>query len=194
MPDPDAPKIIVDSDWKSQARAEKERLSGGPKPEPAARPGAPSPASGASPSGAGSPPPGGPTPRPAPTGPAATAGPDLPPAPAPAPGQQALPPADFEELVRTLATQALMYLGGMEDPQTGRAVVALDVARLYVDLLAVLQEKTNGNLSTQEMSLLSGVLYELRMRYIEIAKAIEKAASEGRIGPGGVLKPPARQA
>jgi hypothetical protein len=81
-----------------------------------------------------------------------------------------------------------MYLGAFPDPETGRAIVSLEYAKLHIDLLGVLEQKTRGNLTEQEASLLSRTLYELRMQYVEIAKAVAKAVEEGRVtkaGPGG---------
>lgn len=162
----DQPKIIVDSDWKSQARAEKERLAAAEqKPaRPAAVPAAPAAAPGEPPSSR-----------------EATAGQPI--------------QADFEEIIRMLATQALLYMGAFPDPETGRAVVALDYARLNVDLLGVLESKTKGNLTEQESSLLTRTLYELRMQYVEVAKAVAKAVEEGRVsrvagGPGAESRRP----
>lgn len=148
----DQPKIIVDSDWKSQARAEKERLAAAEQKPARPTPAAP-PAPGAAPGAA----------------PAKDAG-----------GPQQIQ-ADFEELIRLLASQALLYMGAFPDPETGRAVVALDYARLNVDLLGMLEEKTKGNLSEQESTLLTRTLYELRMQYLEVAKAVAKAVEEGRV-------------
>jgi len=97
----------------------------------------------------------------------------------------------FIDLVRMLATQALMYMGAFPDPQTGKAVVSLEVARLNVDLLEVLHEKTKGNLDDEETKTLEGTLHELRVQFVEIAKAIQQAQAEGRIGPDGTMQAPA---
>lgn len=97
----------------------------------------------------------------------------------------------FIDLVRMLATQALMYLGAFPDPETGKAVVSLEYARLHIDLMDVLEEKTKGNLSGDEQKMLTGTLHELRTQYVEIAKAIKKASDEGRIGADGSVQPPA---
>lgn len=98
-------------------------------------------------------------------------------------------PLGFLDLVRMFATQALMYLGAFPDPETGRAMVALDIAKLNIDLLGVLEEKTRGNLSTDEKEVLEGTLHELRVQYVEIARAVKKASDEGRIGPDGMMRP-----
>ncbi|HHN77668.1 MAG TPA: DUF1844 domain-containing protein [Phycisphaerales bacterium] len=95
----------------------------------------------------------------------------------------------FIDLIRLLATQALMYMGAFPDPQTGKAMVALDIAKMNIDLLGVVEEKTKGNLTDDEQKMLEGTLHELRLQYVEIARAIQKAADEGRIGPDGTMQP-----
>jgi hypothetical protein len=104
----------------------------------------------------------------------------------------------FNDLVQMLASQALLYMGAVPDPQTGRAVVSPPMARAHIDLLGVLEQKTKGNLSQEEATLLQGVLYELRMQFVELGRAIEQAIKEGRISPaqaasmgGGAAPPPA---
>ena len=92
-----------------------------------------------------------------------------------------------------------MYLGAFPDPQTGQAMVALDVAKLNIDLLAVLQEKTRGNLAEDEQERLDGTVSELRVQFVEVAKAVKQASDEGRLqqspggpgpGPGPGMGPP----
>lgn len=152
MSSSDQPKIIVDSDWKSQARAEKEKLAQTletPKASPA--PGSPSAAPGAAPADKS----------------------------APGPGE----PVRFEEIISLLVSQALVYMGAFPDPKSGRAVVSLELSRVYIDMLAVLEEKTKGNLTPEEASLLSRTLNELRLEFVELSKALAKAVEEGRIKP-----------
>ena len=88
----------------------------------------------------------------------------------------------FEKLVASLYTTALMQLG--LDPQSGQVKYQPDIiaARQTVDMLSILQEKTKGNLNDKEIRLLDGVLYELRMAYIEITKMLTQAPPPG--GPG----------
>lgn len=146
MASDEAPKIIVDDDWKTQAKAEKERLAKEAEEKAAAAPAGPG-----SPPGAGE-------------------------------------KLGFSDLVRMLATQALMYMGAYPDPQTGKAIVALDVAKIHVDLLDVLEQKTKGNLSDEETKMLTGMLSELRVQFVEIARAVQQAQQEGRIGPEGEIR------
>ncbi len=154
-------KLIIDSDWKNQAQAEKDRLAAKEaQAKASAKAKQPAGVAGAIGGGAG-----------------AGAG---------GPGE--LPEADFQSLLGTMVTQALMYMGAFPDPETGRAVVSLEYARLHIDLLAVLEEKTKGNLTPEEAEGLVQVISELRLRYVEISKAVAKhmAANSGKIGAGGV--------
>lgn len=77
-----------------------------------------------------------------------------------------LPPATFIGLVQVFATQAMLGLGDIENPITGKKEKDLDMAKYNIDMLQVLEEKTQGNLDIQEKNLLSQVLYDLRMRYV----------------------------
>lgn len=133
----DAPKIIVDDDWKSRAQAEKQKLA---EQSRAAKAEAAKPA--AAPSGEAA---------------AATRG-----------RGQRLPDANFESLVSTMTTQALFAMGAIPDPQTGQRMAHLDLARHHIDMLAVLEEKTKGNLSKEETDMLATTLYELRNRYVQL--------------------------
>lgn len=82
-----------------------------------------------------------------------------------------LPPANFETLVSTMATQALFAMGAIADPRTGQPHQNLDLARHHIDMLSVLEEKTKGNLSEEESTLLASTTYELRTRYVQLASA-----------------------
>lgn len=92
-------------------------------------------------------------------------------------------PAQLTDLVSMLVTQALMYMGGIPDPRTGQAMVALDYAKIYIDMLGVLEEKTKGNLTPDEEKMLSQTAHELRLEYVEVGAAIAKAIKEGKIKP-----------
>lgn len=108
------------------------------------------------------------------------------PAGSPGTGAAAASPGDrigFTDLVQVLASQALMYMGAVPDPQTGKAVVSPPMAKAHIDLLGVVEEKTKGNLNAEETSLIQGILYELRMQFVELGKMIEQAITEGKISP-----------
>jgi len=76
----------------------------------------------------------------------------------------------FETLVSYLSTTAMFQLGLIPGPSGERIPVDMPNAKRTVDLLEVLQEKTQGNLTARESRLLDDVLYELRMSYVEMQK------------------------
>ena len=125
------PKIVVDEDWKSRVRAEREaarkaRTSASPDAEPAGE---------------------------------AAAG--------------RLPPASFEVLISTLMAQALTAMGKLPDPVQGHPVVRPDLAKHYIDMLGMLEQKTKGNLTKDEAGVLDDVLHQLRMTFVTTRKELE---------------------
>jgi hypothetical protein len=82
--------------------------------------------------------------------------------------------AAFENLVRSLGQNAAMLLGGYADPRTGQPMLDLEGAREMIDMLDVLREKTAGNLAAEEDSLLLDVLGNLKLAFMEMAKAAAK--------------------
>lgn len=87
-----------------------------------------------------------------------------------------VPPASFDMLVLSLAMQAQMELGGGGMGQEGQAP-NLEIARHTIDLLAMLREKTKGNLSMEENRMLENTLTELRYRYVQVVGEINKKAA-----------------
>lgn len=81
---------------------------------------------------------------------------------------QSLPPANFDFLVTTLATQAMMALGQFPGPDGKVGEVEKPIAKHYIDMLAVLEEKTKGNLDAGEQKLLSEILHNLRMTFVAV--------------------------
>lgn len=79
-------------------------------------------------------------------------------------------PVSFAAFVMSMATTAAVHFGDLADPSTGAAHKNVQAAGQMIDLLAMLQEKTKGNLDPDEQELLDQVLYELRLRYIEERK------------------------
>ncbi len=142
--DDPSPKLQVDSDWKAEAQAEKERLA--QQEEAKAE------------SGEGR------------------------------PGE--LPEASFKTLMGVLASQAIMGLGAMGDPKTGRVMIDLDGAKFNIDLLEVLDEKTKGNLDDDEANDLTQVLTELRSRFVHVAQLVaQQGAAPPEAGAGGEPSP-----
>jgi len=74
----------------------------------------------------------------------------------------------FAGFVISLATTAAVHFGDIADPNTGERIEPdLAAAQQMIDLIALLQEKTKGNLTPEEAKLVDDLLYELRMRYVE---------------------------
>ena len=79
------------------------------------------------------------------------------------------PEITFSAFVMSLATTAAMHFGDLPDPVSGKAEPNLMAARQLVDILAMLQDKTRGNLAPDETELIDTLLYELRLRFVEAA-------------------------
>jgi hypothetical protein len=88
-----------------------------------------------------------------------------------------LPPASFTFLVLSLRTQVEMQLGLMHFGEEEKPEPDLTVARHSIDLLAMLLEKTKGNLNVEEQRLLENSLTELRFRFVQVSDEVAKAAS-----------------
>lgn len=86
-------------------------------------------------------------------------------------GEDALPAIDFATFVLSLSHSALVHLGDAPDPSGGPARRDVAMAKQTIDLLGVLQEKTAGNLTGEEERLLDQVLFDLKMRYVEVARS-----------------------
>ena len=80
-----------------------------------------------------------------------------------------LPKLDFSTFVLSIIGSAYVHLGDAPSPD-GREESDLLLARQDIDLLSLLEEKTRGNLTGEEERLLTQALYDLRMRYVEVAK------------------------
>jgi hypothetical protein len=81
-----------------------------------------------------------------------------------------LPRIDFATFVLSLAHSALVHLGDAPNPSDGKCCANLPMARQTIDLLALLQDKTRGNLEGEEERVLEQSLFDLRMRFVEVAK------------------------
>ncbi len=76
----------------------------------------------------------------------------------------------FTDLVLMFGTTALLHLGVAPDPVSGEKKLDLCQARQVIDLLVLLKEKTAGNLTAEESSVLDNVLHDLRMRYLDAVR------------------------
>lgn len=83
-------------------------------------------------------------------------------------------PASFVNFLSQLVTNAAAALGAMPHPVTGQRTVDLETGKYWLDVLAMLKEKTKGNLHPQELQLLNGILGDLRMQYVQLVRATEE--------------------
>ena len=96
----------------------------------------------------------------------------------------------FHNMVMQIANTALTFLGAVPHPETGELIQDLDMARLLIDQLAMLEVKTKGNLSAQETALLKQALMAARMAFVEATKSGKQPSpnisspAEPAISPG----------
>lgn len=107
--------------------------------------------------------------------------------------QQELPAASFEMLVTTFATEAMVALGQLPNPFTNEHSLSFEHAKYTIDMLQVLEDKTKGNLSTDEAALLESLLHQLRMAYVtlqqEYGKQVTGATSGAAPGVSPIVQP-----
>ncbi|MDQ6765898.1 MAG: DUF1844 domain-containing protein [Verrucomicrobiota bacterium] len=84
----------------------------------------------------------------------------------------------FIEFVMMHAQNAALFLGQIPNPQTGEGEVNLDLARMFIDQLAMIQEKTRGNLSSEEATVLRNTLSNLQMAFVEVSQGAAGGRSE----------------
>ena len=99
-------------------------------------------------------------------------------------------PTSFVNFLSTLATNAAVSLGMMAHPTTGKPQADLDGAKYWIDILAMLRDKTKGNLHPQEAKLVDGLISDFRMQYVELMRAYEaklKKQAAGKIGLNDLL-------
>jgi hypothetical protein len=88
----------------------------------------------------------------------------------------------FIEFVIMHAQNAALFLGQIPNPKTGEAEVNLDLARMFIDQLAMIQEKTRGNLTNEEATVLRNALSNLQMAYVEASGSEQPQATRGGVG------------
>ena len=84
--------------------------------------------------------------------------------------RQDLPEVDFLTYITSLAFQAMVFLGEVPSPATNKIEKNLPQAKILIDTLGLLREKTKGNLNEQEDKLLNTSVYELQMKYVAFTK------------------------
>ena len=83
-------------------------------------------------------------------------------------------PTSFVSFLMSIASNAASALGMMEHPVTHQREVDLELGKHWIDVLGMLQKKTQGNLTKQEQQLIEGLLSDLRMQYVSLANASQK--------------------
>jgi len=84
-------------------------------------------------------------------------------------------PVSFIAFVLSLASTAAVHFGDLDNPASGeKGQPDLIAARQMIDILSLLEQKTKGNLTAEERSILEQVLYELRMRFLQAATAAQR--------------------
>lgn len=126
----DDPKILIDDDWKAEARREKERLAEEVKDR----------------------------------APADSAG-------------------GFLELINLIVMQTMAAMGMLTGPGGERFPTDLVAARHFIEMLHALEIKTKGNLSAEEQTLMTQVLYEMRMRYVQLSGTVPPTPESGATPP-----------
>jgi hypothetical protein len=84
-------------------------------------------------------------------------------------------PASFVSFLMSIASNAASALGMMEHPVTHQRDVDVELGKHWIDVLGMLQKKTDGNLTPQEKRMLEGLLADLRMQYVSLANSPQQA-------------------
>lgn len=84
-------------------------------------------------------------------------------------------PASFINFLMSIASNAASALGMMEHPVTHQRELDLELGKHWIDVIGMLQKKTQGNLTPQEQKMLEGLLADLRMQFVSLANAPQKA-------------------
>ena len=84
------------------------------------------------------------------------------------------------QLVLSLETAAMQQMGKLQNPFTGKVERNLELAKNSIDMLAMIEQKTEGNLTTEEASLIKRALYQLRMNYVDELKSEEKSEEDAK--------------
>ncbi len=113
----------------------------------------------------------------------------------------------FIEFVMMHAQNAALFLGQIPNPKTGEGEVNLELAKMFIDQLAMIQEKTKGNLTNEESTVLRNALSNLQMVYVEVAQQVSRGGAQpkppaaeptpdesGSAGPTADLPKPAPEA
>jgi Domain of unknown function (DUF1844) len=95
----------------------------------------------------------------------------------------------FIEFVMMQAQNAALFLGQIPNPQTGQGEVNLELAKMFIDQLAMIQEKTRGNLTNEETAVLRNTLSNLQMAFVEVSQ--QSRGGKPAVAPPEPSTPPA---
>jgi hypothetical protein len=84
----------------------------------------------------------------------------------------------FIEFVMMQAQNAALFLGQIPNPQTGKGEVNLELAKMFIDQLGMIQDKTRGNLTTEETAVLRNTLSNLQMAFVEVSRQVKGGTTE----------------
>ncbi len=93
-----------------------------------------------------------------------------------------MPEVTFMAFVMSLNTSALFHLGAIADPVSGEKLVDLSLARHAIDTLVLLEKKTEGNLESDELEMLKNILYDVKLRFVAVAKEQKEKAQSAANG------------
>ncbi len=96
----------------------------------------------------------------------------------------------FIEFVMMQAQNAALFLGQIPNPQTGEGEVNLELAKMFIDQLAMIQEKTRGNLTSEEGTVLRTTLTNLQMAFVEVSRSGAGATAPRPQSPGAAIPEP----
>ncbi|MEY2525899.1 MAG: hypothetical protein QOE73_670 [Verrucomicrobiota bacterium] len=97
----------------------------------------------------------------------------------------------FIEFVMMHAQNAALFLGQIPNPKTGQGEVNLELAKMFIDQLAMIQEKTRGNLTEEEAKVLRNAISNLQMAYVEVAQQVGKGGAQAAAPPAEEAAQPA---
>src|SRR5213595_3711452 len=95
----------------------------------------------------------------------------------------------FVEFVMMQAQNAALFLGQIPNPQTGKGEVNLELAKMFIDQLGMIQEKTRGNLTSEETAVLRNTLSNLQMAFVEVSQQSRGASPAASSQPAPSAPP-----
>lgn len=99
----------------------------------------------------------------------------------------------FIEFIMMQAQNAALFLGQIPNPQTGKGEVNLELAKMFIDQLGMIQEKTRGNLTSEETAVLRNTLSNLQMAFVEVSKEVREGKTESAPEPKAETAEPAAE-